>query len=416
MFFALQGPNFDGAAFVEAAARREASGVVVPAPVDADISVIVVDDTLQALGLLAAEWRQQMTATVIGLTGSNGKTTLKEMLASCLSLAAETLPTQGNLNNEIGVPLMLARLGKEHRYAVIEIGANHAGEIARMTALVQPKIVVITNAAPAHLEGFGSLEGVAHAKGEILAGEFPLELVVLNADDEYFDYWCSLVPKTQVVSFGRAPQANFRASDVYATEYGSAFTLHMPDGELQIALPLFGAHNVLHACAAAAIASSLGIDEQQIKNGLEAVEPVAGRLQPVKSISGDTLYDDSYNANPVSVVAAAKFLAAQPGDSWLVLGEMAELGDDAAELHASVGSDLKSVGIDYLAATGELCRHTVAAFGDDGQWFANQAELIGMLRASLDGSSNVLVKGSRSMGMERVVAALQAGSDKAGDA
>ena len=416
LFFALQGPNFDGAAFVEAAARREASGVVVPAPVDADISVIVVDDTLQALGLLAAEWRQQMTATVIGITGSNGKTTLKEMLASCLSLAAETLPTQGNLNNEIGVPLMLARLGKEHRYAVIEIGANHAGEIARMTALVQPKIVVITNAAPAHLEGFGSLEGVAHAKGEILAGEFPLELVVLNADDEYFDYWCSLVPKTQVVSFGLAPQANFRASDVYATEYGSAFTLHMPDGELQIALPLFGAHNVLHACAAAAIASSLGIDEQQIKNGLETVEPVAGRLQPVKSISGDTLYDDSYNANPVSVVAAAKFLAAQPGDSWLVLGDMAELGDDAAELHASVGSDLKSVGIDYLAATGELCRHTVAAFGDDGQWFANQAELIGMLRASLDGSSNVLVKGSRSMGMERVVAALQAGSDKAGDA
>ena len=416
LFFALQGPNFDGAAFVEAAARRAASGVVVPAPVDADISVIVVDDTLQALGLLAAEWRQQMTATVIGITGSNGKTTLKEMLASCLSLAAETLPTQGNLNNEIGVPLMLARLGKEHRYAVIEIGANHAGEIARMTALVQPKIVVITNAAPAHLEGFGSLEGVAHAKGEILAGEFPLELVVLNADDEYFDYWCSLVPKTQVVSFGLAPQANFRASDVYATEYGSAFTLHMPDGELQIALPLFGAHNVLHACAAAAIASSLGIDEQQIKNGLETVEPVAGRLQPVKSISGDTLYDDSYNANPVSVVAAAKFLAAQPGDSWLVLGEMAELGDHAAELHASVGSDLKSVGIDYLAATGELCRHTVAAFGDDGQWFANQAELIGMLRASLDGSSNVLVKGSRSMGMERVVAALQAGSDKAGDA
>ncbi len=416
LFFALQGPNFDGAAFVEAAARREASGVVVPAPVDADIPVIVVDDTLQALGLLAAEWRQQMTATVIGITGSNGKTTLKEMLASCLSLAAETLPTQGNLNNEIGVPLMLARLGKEHRYAVIEIGANHAGEIARMTALVQPKIVAITNAAPAHLEGFGSLEGVAHAKGEILAGEFPLELVVLNSDDEYFDYWCSLVPETQVVSFGLAPQANFRASDVYATEYGSAFTLHMPDGELQIALPLFSAHNVLHACAAAAIASSLGIDEQQIKNGLETVEPVAGRLQPVKSISGDTLYDDSYNANPVSVVAAAKFLAAQLGDSWLVLGDMAELGDDAAELHASVGSDLKSVGIDYLAATGELCRHTVAAFGDDGQWFANQAELIGMLRASLDGSSNVLVKGSRSMGMERVVAALQAGSDKAGDA
>jgi len=414
LFFALQGPNFDGAAFVEAAARQQASGVVVPVPVDADVSVIVVDDTLQALGLLAADWRQQMSAIVIGITGSNGKTTLKEMIASCLALSAETLPTQGNLNNEIGVPLMLARLGKEHRYAVIEMGANHAGEIARLTALVQPKIVAITNAAPAHLEGFGSLEAVAHSKGEILTSEVRPEIVILNADDQFSPYWRSLIPDVDVVSFGLAPQANFHASDVYATEYGSAFTLHMPEGELQIALPLFGVHNVVHACAAAAIVSSLDIDQQQIKKGLESVQPVAGRLQPVHSVSGDTLYDDSYNANPVSVIAAAKFLAAQTGDSWLVLGDMAELGDDAAELHASVGRDLKSVGIKHLVATGELCRHTVAAFGDGGLWFASQDELIEMLQASLDGNGNVLVKGSRSMGMERVVDALRNGSDKAG--
>ncbi len=414
LFFALQGPNFDGAAFVEAAARQQASGVVVPVPVDADVSVIVVDDTLQALGLLAADWRQQMSAIVIGITGSNGKTTLKEMIASCLALSAETLPTQGNLNNEIGVPLMLARLGKEHRYAVIEMGANHAGEIARLTALVQPKIVAITNAAPAHLEGFGSLEAVAHAKGEILTSEVRPEIVILNADDQFFPYWRSLIPNVDVVSFGLAPQANFHASDVYATEYGSAFTLHMPEGELQIALPLFGVHNVVHACAAAAIVSSLDIDQQQIKKGLESVQPVAGRLQPVHSVSGDTLFDDSYNANPVSVIAAAKFLAAQTGDSWLVLGDMAELGDDAAELHASVGRDLKSVGIKHLVATGELCRHSVAAFGDGGLWFASQDELIEMLQASLDGNGNVLVKGSRSMGMERVVDALRNGSDKAG--
>jgi len=413
LFFALQGPNFDGAAFVEAAARHHASGAVVPVPVDADISVIVVDDTLQALGLLAADWRRQMPATVIGITGSNGKTTLKEMIASCLALSAETLPTQGNLNNEIGVPLMLARLGKEHRYAVIEMGANHAGEIARLTALVQPKIVAITNAAPAHLEGFGSLEAVAHAKGEILTSEICPEIIILNADDQFFPYWCSLIPDVDVISFGLAPQANFHASDVYATEYGSAFTLHMPAGEMQIALPLFGAHNVVHACAAAAIASSLNIDEQQIKKGLDTVQPVAGRLQPVHSISGDTLYDDSYNANPVSVVAAAKFLAAQAGDSWLVLGDMAELGDDAAELHASVGRDLKSVGIKHLVATGELCRYAVAAFGDGGLWFASRDELIEKLQASLDGNSNVLVKGSRSMGMEHVVDALRNGSDEA---
>jgi len=368
----------------------------------------------QALAELAAAWRQQMSATVIGITGSNGKTTLKEMLASCLTLSAETLPTQGNLNNEIGVPLMLARLGREHRYAVIEMGANHAGEIARLTALVQPKIVAITNAAPAHLEGFGSLENVARAKGEILTSEVPPEIVILNADDEFFPYWCSLIPDIDVISFGLAPQADFRASDVYATDYGSAFTLHVPGGELQISLPLFGVHNVLHACAAAAIAWSLNIDAQQIKKGLETVQPVAGRLQSVHSISGDMLYDDSYNANPVSVVAAAKFLAAQSGDSWLVLGDMAELGDDAIELHTAVGNDLKNVGIKHLVATGELTRYTVDAFGDGGLWFASQDELIEKLKASLDGNSNVLVKGSRSMGMERVVAALQNGSGKAG--
>lgn len=413
LFFALQGPNFDGAAFVEAAARQHASGAVVPDPVDAEIPVIVVDDTIRALGQLAADWRQQMSATVIGITGSNGKTTLKEMLASCLALSAETLLTQGNLNNEIGVPLMLARLGREHRYAVIEMGANHAGEIARLTALVRPKIVAITNAAPAHLEGFGSLDNVARAKGEILTSEVSPEVVILNADDEYFSYWCSLVPNVEVISFGLAPQADFHPSDVYATEYGSAFTMHTPDGEMQIALPLFGAHNVLLACAAAAIARALDIDEQQIKKGLETSQPVAGRLQPVRSISGDTLYDDSYNANPVSVVAAAKFLAAQPGASWLVLGDMAELGDDAAELHAAVGSDLKNVGIDHLLATGELSRHTVQAFGKGGQWFASQDELIEKLQASLDGMGSVLVKGSRSTGMERVVRALQNGSAEA---
>lgn len=416
LFFALQGPNFDGAAFVAAAAGRDASGAVVSTPVDADIPVIVVDDTLHALGLLAADWRQQMPATVIGITGSNGKTTLKEMVASCLALSADTLPTEGNLNNEIGVPLMLARLGREHRYAVIEMGANHAGEIARLTALVQPEIVAITNAAPAHLEGFGSLEGVAKAKGEILCGDEPPDVAILNADDEFFLYWQSLVPDSEVLSFGVAPQAMYRASDIYATPYGSAFTLHMPHAELQIALPLFGVHNVLHACAAAAIVSSLGIDDERLKKGLETVRPVSGRLQSVQSVTGDTLYDDSYNANPVSVIAAAKFLAAQPGTSWLVLGDMAELGDVAAELHASVGRELKGVGIDRLVATGELCRHMVETFGENADWFERQEDLIAMLRASLDGNNNVLVKGSRSMGMERIVAALQEGADKAGGA
>lgn len=414
LFFALKGPNFDGAAFVEVAAERGAAGAVVQSELAADISTITVPDTLQALGLLSAAWRQRLEVTMVGITGSNGKTTLKEMVASCLSLSASTLATQGNLNNEIGVPLMLAKLSADHRYAVIEMGANHAGEIARLTDLVEPKIVAITNAAPAHLEGFGSIEGVARAKGEILTGDVPPEVVILNADDEFFPYWSSLVPVSRVSSFGLAPQADFRASDVYATETGSNFTLRMPHGELQISLPLYGAHNVLHACAAAAIAASLGIDDRQIKQGLETVRPVSGRLQSVRSSSGDTLYDDSYNANPVSVIAAAKFLAAQPGTSWLILGDMAELGIDAEEMHAAVGRDLKNVGIDHLLATGELSRLTVDAFGDRGHWFATQDELVDSLRDSLDGNNNVLVKGSRSSGMERVVQALRDATDEAG--
>lgn len=412
LFFALQGPNYDGTAFVAAARRRNAVAAVVPQKVDVDLPQIVVENTSVALGALAADWRRQMPATVVGITGSNGKTTLKEMVASCLSLAANTLATHGNLNNELGVPLMLLRMAEQYRYTVIEMGANHAGEIAYLTSLANPRIVAITNAAPAHLEGFGSLEGVAHAKGEILKNDARPEVAVLNADDEFYSYWRSLIPEATVYSFGLGTKADFRASDVYATEYGSAFTLHMPNSEIQIALPLHGAHNVLHACAAAAIVSALKIDEEKIKEGLEASVPVAGRLEPVQSASGDTLYDDSYNANPVSVVAAAKFVAAQPGDNWLVLGDMAELGNEAAALHTAVGEDLKKAGIVNLAATGDLCRHTVASFGAGGHWFASHDELIEMLRSSLTGNAVVLVKGSRSMGMERVVDALRSRTDE----
>ena len=412
LFFALRGPNYDGSAFVAAAGKRGAAAAVVSAEVDTDLPQIVVPDTTIALGVLGADWRRQMPATVVGITGSNGKTTLKEMVARCLSQSARTLATHGNLNNEIGVPLMLLRMGEQYRYAVIEMGANHAGEIAYLTSLANPRVVAITNAAPAHLEGFGSVEGVAHAKGEILKNDIRPDVAILNADDEFYTYWRSLVPEASVYSFGLGTQADFRASDVYATEYGSAFTLHTPAAEFQIALPLHGAHNVMNACAAAAIATALKLGEDQIKAGLESAEPVAGRLQPVSSASGDTLYDDSYNANPVSVVAAAKFVAAQPGNNWLILGDMAELGNDAAALHARVGADVKKAGIANLAATGDLSRHTVAAFGDGGHWFATHDELIDMLRTSLSGDAVVLVKGSRSTGMECVVDALRGDNDE----
>lgn len=414
LFVALQGPNFDGAKFVRQAAECAAAGAVVPEPIETDLPIIVVNDTLTALGELAASWRQQMPATVVGITGSNGKTTLKELLASCLSISDPTLATYGNMNNEIGMPLMLLRMAENHRYAVIEMGANHPGEIAYLTSLASPRVVAITNAAPAHLEGFGSVEGVARAKGEIIIGHATPECVILNADDDYFEYWKSLVDSAEVISFGLSAEADVRASDIEASEGGSVFELHMPDSEFSVTLALQGKHNVLNACAAAAIAKSLGISDQQIQRGLEAVQPFHGRLQPVVSSSGALLFDDSYNANPVSVQAAADFLATQDGTTWLVLGDMAELGSDGALLHGHTGWVVRESGVTNLLATGPLSKNTVAAFGDNGRWYQCIEDLVDDLQKSVGEGDVVLVKGSRSMGMERVVDALTKSLEKVG--
>jgi len=416
LFVALQGPNFDGNEFVARAAERNAAGAVVTREVSADIPTIVVEDTLIALGELASSWRQRLSAKVVGITGSNGKTTLKEMLASCLATSAETIATHGNLNNEIGLPLMLSRIGEEHRYAVIEMGANHAGEIAYLTSLAIPDVVAITNAAPAHLEGFGSVEGVARAKGEILEGARRPEFAILNADDDYFDYWTSRCDESTVVSFGLSAVADVRASNINFTSTGSKFKLHTPSGQVSVSLSLCGRHNVLNACAAAAVAGSLGISSKQIKQGLELVQPVGGRLAPVKSASGATLFDDTYNANPVSVQAAAEFLAAQEGTSWLVLGDMAELGTDAELLHSHTGWVAREAGIDNLLAIGQLSRNTVDSFGSEGHWFESVDALVESLRSTIGDDDVVLVKGSRSMGMERVVALLTADVAQVGGA
>lgn len=416
LFVALQGPTFDGSKFVEAAAKRKAAAAIVSKPVKSSLPTIVVDDTLVALGKLGAYWRQKMQATVIGITGSNGKTTLKELLASCLSISQPTLATHGNLNNEIGVPLMLLRMAENHHFAVIEMGANHPGEIAYLASLASPRIVAITNAAPAHLEGFGSVEGVARAKGEIISGVANPDCVVLNADDDYFSYWQSLAGDARIISFGLSAEANIRASNIEATEVGSRFNLHLPDGQVSIALSLQGKHNVLNACAAAAIAIALGVPRKNIKKGLEAVHPFHGRLQPVRSASGAVLFDDSYNANPVSVQAAAEFLAALKGESWLVLGDMAELGGDGELLHAHTGWVVREAGVSHLLATGPLSKHTVEAFGENGRWYETIGALVDDLQASIGDGDVVLVKGSRSMGMERVVNALTDPGTAAGSA
>jgi UDP-N-acetylmuramoyl-tripeptide--D-alanyl-D-alanine ligase len=407
LFIALQGPNFDGCDYVGQAREKGAAGAVVPRLVDQEISQIAVDDSKRALGQLGAVWRQQLSPIVVGVTGSNGKTTLKELTAACLATAAPTLATHGNLNNDIGMPLMLTRIEEQHRFAVLEMGANHAGEIAYLTALAKPDIVVITNAGAAHLEGFGSLDGVARAKGEILCGEARPKVAVLNADDRYFEYWSKMVQDTQLITFGIDADADVCAGNIIAEAGHSSFDLQLPVGETDIVLPLSGRHNVRNACAAAAIAVAIGIDIADIKSALESVQPVDGRLRRLAGINGSTIYDDSYNANPLSVVAAAEFLASLPGNNLLVLGDMGELGDDAARMHAETGEQVRAAGISRLLATGTLSRSTVDGFGDGASWYADIDELAARVASESDADTNVLVKGSRFMKMERVVEALR---------
>ena len=407
LFFALSGPNFDGGDFVSQARSKAAAAAVVVTPVDEEIPQITVDDTRLALGRLGAAWRSEQPATVVGVTGSNGKTTLKELIAACLAGVAPTLATRGNLNNEIGVPLTLLCIEPKHRFAVIEMGANHIGEIAYLTSLAQPDVVVITNAGAAHLEGFGSIDGVAKGKGEILQGEVRPATAVLNADDDYFDYWKALVSDIELVSFGFSDTADVRASSIAADDGMNRFQLHIGDSEFSVSLALSGKHNVRNACAAAAVATAVGIPAENIVAGLETVEPVAGRLQPLTGAGNSTLYDDSYNANPQSVVAAGGFLASLPGRSWFVLGDMRELGADELQLHADVGNGLRDAGVERLFAIGELSRAATDAFGDAATWYDSVDALVTDVSAGLAADVNVLVKGSRGMRMERVVAALQ---------
>ena len=406
LFFALSGPNYDGGEFVTQACGQGAAGAVVSSLVDNDCAQITVDDTRLALGRLGAAWRDRQSATVVAITGSNGKTTLKEMTAACLATVAPTLATHGNLNNDIGMPLMMLRIDASHRYAVLEMGANHAGEIAYLAALAKPSVVAITNAAAAHLEGFGSVEGVAHAKAEILGGHPRPDIAVLNSDDEFYSYWLSLVEGIDVLSFGLNDSADIRASQIETGKGETHFTLHLLDTTVDVTLPLAGKHNVRNACAAAAIATALDVPANQIKQALEQVEPVAGRMQPLQGDAGATIYDDSYNANPLSVIAAAEFLASLPGESWLVLGDMFELGDEAAALHSDVGRQIRDAGIDRLFTIGDLSKHAAGEFGDHAVAYDTFATLISDVSGGLASNINVLVKGSRSMRMERVVEAL----------
>ena len=414
LFFALKGPNFDGHEFIEDANLNGAIATVVSNESSDKNTKIKVDDTRSALGKFGAAWRKEYDLCVVGITGSNGKTTLKELVAACLSTKAPTLATHRNYNNEIGIPLMLTQIKKEHEYAVFEMGANHSGEIAYLSSLVNPDIVVITNAAAAHLEGFGSIKGVAHAKGEILEIKNRPSYAILNADDDYYKYWMSLVEDTKTLSFGLTNKADIFATNIKLNSTFTTFTLNFSDNCIDISLPLAGHHNVQNACAAAAVSVALGLDAKQIKSALDNMQPVTGRLQPLKGINNSKIYDDSYNANPFSTVAAAKFLVSLNGDSWFVLGDMKELGENEKKYHYEVGALLSSNGIKRLFGFGKLAKESVNAFGDGAKWYSDLSELINDLKEA-NNRTNILVKGSRSMRMELIVEALKLSEANKGD-
>lgn len=406
LFVAVRGPSFDGHDFVGGARARGAAAALVERVPNVSIPFILVRDSVRALGELAAVWRSRFRDLVlVGITGSNGKTTVKEMAAAIFRALGPVSATRGNLNNEIGVPLTLCDLDAEHRTAVVELGANHRGEIADLTTLVRPSVGVITQCAPAHLEGFGSIEGVARAKGELFEHLPHDAAAVVNADDPYAGLWRELARPRRCVSFGAGADADVR---VHAPSGGGRkrVALDTPSGGLEIRLALPGVHNAFNAGAAAAAAIAAGAGLDAIREGLAAVRPAKGRLESKRGPRGAEIIDDTYNANPGSLQAGLRVLGAKPAPRWLVLGDMAELGPDGANLHAEAGHHARSHGVERLLVIGELSVETARAFGDGATHFADCAALVDRLRDELPDGATVLVKGSRSMAMERVVEAL----------
>lgn len=417
LFVALTGPSFDGHEFVAAAAERGAVAALVQRVVPGELPQVVVADPLAALSSFARAWRRQFDIPVIGVTGSNGKTTTKELIGAILSRLGPCLITRGNLNNHIGVPLMLMEMTATHRYAVIEMGANHQREIAHLASLAEPGIGIVTNAGAAHLEGFGSLQGVATGKGEMFLALPADGVAVINADDAFANQWREARSAERMLTFGFEQQADFMAHKVQSISDANGFRIDFdlvtPAGTKPATLALAGLHNLRNALGAAAVAYAAGATVDQIVDGLAAMRPVSGRLELKPAINGAYLVDDSYNANPSSLKAGLDALRSFAGKRWLILGDMLELGESANELHAEVGRYARQTGVERVLAVGKHSHFAVEAFGRGAQWFADLDALIGEARRALTADVAVLIKGSRANRLERVAAALAASPAKA---
>ena len=413
LFVALRGERFDAHRFVGAARERGAAAAMVdedsgPGIEDQQLPFIVVDNTRLALGRLAAQWRARFEIPLIVVTGSNGKTTVKEMIAAILRAhlgEARVLATEGNLNNDVGLPLTLLALRKEHAAAVIELGMNHPGETAHLAAIAAPSVALVNNAQREHQEFMGSVAEVAHEHAAVFRALKRGGIAVINADDECAGYWRGLLAGTPVRDFGidRPAQVTGRFA---ARDFGSEIDLQAPEGTARIALKVDGRHNVLNALAATACALAAGADLDAVERGLNGFRAVGGRTQRRTLSSGASLIDDSYNANPDSLRAAIDVLAAFPGPRLLVLGDMGEVGARGTEFHEEIGKYARERGVDRLYAIGDLSRSAVRKFGRDARHFTDIAGLIAAVQGDLRPQATVLVKGSRFMRMERVVQAL----------
>lgn len=412
LFIALVGPNFDGHKFIDIAQNAGASGLIVSQPVETYLPYVLVEDTKLALGALGAAVKREVAPKTVGITGSSGKTTVREMVAAILSRIGNVLSTNGNFNNDIGVPLTLLRLEPKHDFAVIEMGANHLGEIAYTTNMVKPDVATIVNAAAAHLEGFGSLLGVARAKSEIFKGLADNGIAVLNADSQFKAFWTGKLRGSSVQQFSVEDDENadFYAKDITLGLDGCAeFLMCTPAGNVNMTLALPGLHNVSNALAAAALATNVGASIEDVKFALENMQQVSGRLQVKQLTHQVKILDDTYNANVASVNAAVDLLHSFSGHRVLVLGDMGELGEKARYYHELVGEHAKKQGIDNLVTLGVLSQSASDVFG--GEHFSDLDALVEYMVNYLQGEQRditILVKGSRSARMEKVVAALEA--------
>jgi UDP-N-acetylmuramoyl-tripeptide--D-alanyl-D-alanine ligase len=408
IFVALRGEHFDGHTYLREVESEGASAALVSVAVPDTFSQLLVEDTQRALGLLGAYNRQLYSGPLVAITGSSGKTTVKNMVHAVLSRRGETLSTLGNFNNEIGVPLTLLRLQPGVEFAVIEMGAARAGDIDWLCELARPTVALLLNAMPAHLEGFGSVEGVAAAKGEIFDRLGEGDIAVINADQPWAKQWRKRAGSAAVLDFGLEQPAAISARDIHNRGLeGVSFTASTPVGDMAMRLTLPGAHNVANALAAVAVGLACEVPLTGIRDGLESLQPVNGRLRTINSPQGAAVIDDCYNANPGSVRAAIDMLATCPGCRTLVLGAMRELGDSSNDLHREVGEYASAAGIEQLWGVGPELEVCVQAFGAGGQYYEDRAALISHLTGHFGQGDTVLVKGSRSAGMEQVLDALQ---------